>query len=185
MILNAKCFCSYSVISSLLTKIEQTMEYRKIEVFYFSKLHGYFDPPLLDLMPLGGPILHPESTWCYLGFIFNWKLLFQQYINFYANKAISMVKCMKMLGNSSKGLISMQKRQLYRCCVLLIALYSFQLWYYNKAPLAYSLKELRKMQRRVTLCISGAFCTSPTADIKAIAGLIPSHLHLQKLSGRS
>jgi len=98
---------------------------------------------------------------------------------------ISMVKCMKMLGNSSRGLIPMQKRQLYRCCILPIALYSFQLWYYNKAPLAYPLKELRKMQRRVALWILRAFHTSFSLGIEAITGLISIHLYLQKLSGRS
>jgi len=30
----------------------------------------------------------------------------------------------------------------------------------------------------------GAFCTSPTLGVEAITGLIPIHLHLQKLSGR-
>ena len=90
-----------------------------------------------------------------------------------------------MLGNSSRSLIPIQKRQLYRCCVLPIVLYSFQLWYYNKAPLTYPLKELRKIQRRVVLWISGAFFTSSTLDIKAIASLISIHLHFQKLSSRS
>jgi len=90
-----------------------------------------------------------------------------------------MIKYIKILGNSSRDLIPMQKRWLYRYCVLSIALYSFQLWYYNKIPLVYPLKELRKIQRR------DASYTSPTLGIKAIAGLIPIHLYLQKLSGRS
>jgi len=80
-----------------------------------------------------------------------------------------------MLGNSSRSLISIQKQHLYRCCILSIALYGFQLWYYNKAPLTYSLKELRKIQRS---------CISPSAGIEAIVGLTPIHLHLQKLSER-
>lgn len=41
------------------------------------------------------------------------------------------------------------------------------------------------MQRRAVLYISGIFCTSPTLGIKAIAGLIYIHLHLQKLNGKS
>ena len=47
------------------------------------------------------------------------------------NKAISIIKCMKMLDNSSRGLAPIQKRYLYICCVLSIALYSFQLWCYE------------------------------------------------------
>ena len=91
---------------------------------------------------------------------------------------------MKMLRNLLRDLISIQKRLLYRSCILPIALYSFQLWYYNKVPLSYFFKELRKMQRKVILKILGAFCTSPTLGIETIAGLIPIHLYLQKLNSR-
>jgi len=51
--------------------------------------------------------------------------------------------------------------------------------------MAYYLKILGKMQRRAAIWILGAFKTSPSYDIKAIVGLIPIKLHLQKLSGRS
>ena len=89
-----------------------------------------------------------------------------------------------MLGNSTRSLLLHQKQLLYRTCVLLITLYSFPLWYYNKASLLYSLKKLRKMQHRAALWILGAFHTSPTLENKAIASLISIHLHLQKLSRR-
>ena len=100
------------------------------------------------------------------------------------NKVLSTVKCMKMHRNLSRGLTPIQKQLLYRSYVLLIILYGFQLWYYNKAPLAYLLKELRKMQRRATIWIFGAFRISSSLSIKAVVGLIPIHLHLQKLSSR-
>jgi len=46
----------------------------------------------------------------YLGFFFNQKLMFHHYIDFYTNKAISTIKCMKMLGNLLKGLVLFQKK---------------------------------------------------------------------------
>ena len=95
-----------------------------------------------------------------MGFIFDRKLTFHQHI------------------------IPSQKHLLYRCCVLPIALYGFQLWFYNHMPLVYPLKTLGKMQRRASIWILVAFKTSPTEGIKAIAGLIPIKLHLQKLRGR-
>jgi len=107
--------------------------------------------PSLDLSPLGGPILYPKESWRYLGFIFDRKLSFWHHINFYSNKAISMVKCMKILENSVRGLNPHQKQLLYRSCILPMALYSFQLWYYNKAPLSYLLKMLGKIQRKVAI----------------------------------
>ena len=44
---------------------------------------------------------------------------------------------------------------------------------------------LAAMQRKAALWILGAFRTSPTGGIEALAGLIPIHLHLKKLVKRS
>ena len=96
-----------------------------------------------------------------------------------------MVKCMKLLGNLIQGINPIQKRLLYRCCVLSIALYGFQLWFYNKAPLSYPMKILRKMQRRAAIWILGAFKMSPTEELETIVGLISIKLHLHKLASRS
>ena len=130
-------------------------------------------------------MLYSKDTWKYLGFIFNRKLLFHQHIDFYFNKVISTVKCMKILGNSVRGLVPHQKYLLYKSYILLIALYGFQLWYYNKAPLSCPLKMLGKIQRKAAIWILGAFKTFPSSSIEAIVGLIPINLHLQKLSERS
>ena len=124
---NANLFYSYNIILFLLMRFGLVIEYDKMEIFYFSRLHGTFNPHLLDLTSFGRPTLLPKHIWKYLGFIFDRKLLFWAHIDFYANKTISTIKCMKMLGNLTRGLISLQKRQLYRCCILPIALYSFQL----------------------------------------------------------
>ena len=129
--------------------------------------------------------MRSKDLWRYLGFIFDRKLLFHKHINFYANKAISTVKCMKLLGNSSRGINPLQKRLLYRCCILPIVLYGFQLWYYNKALLSYHMKILDKMQRRAAIWILGAFKTLSSAGIEAIAGIIPIKFHLQKIAKRS
>ena len=40
---------------------------------------------------------------------------------------------------------------------------------------------LTVMQYKATLWILGAFHTSPTGRIEALAGFIPIHLHLKKL----
>ena len=124
---NANLFCSYNVILSLLTKFDLVIKYNKTKVFHFSRSHKVFNPPPLDLSPLGRLHLLPKTTWKYLGFIFDHKLSFWDHIDLYINKAISTVKCMKMLGNSTRELIPLQKQYLYRCCTLPIALYGFQL----------------------------------------------------------
>jgi len=124
---NSQLFCSYNVLTRLLDKFGLTIEHTKTETFHFNRSHGTFNLSSLDLSSIGGPILRPKDSWKYLEFIFNWKLTFHQHIDFYLNKAISMVKCMNLLGNSSRGVNPIQKRLLYRCCILPIALYRFQL----------------------------------------------------------
>ena len=96
---NYLLFCSYNIASILLKKFRLIIEYAKTEVFHFSRLDGILNPLLLDLSTLGGLILHSKETWKYLGFIFDRKLSFHPHINFYANKAISTIKYMKILSN--------------------------------------------------------------------------------------
>jgi len=182
---NSWLFCSYNVMTNLLDKFGLIVEHLKTEVFHFSRLHGPFNPFPLNLLPLGGLILFSKNSWKYLGFIFNRKLTFHQHVNFYFNKALLSVKCMKLLGNSSYGITLLQKCLLYRCCILPIVLYSFQLWFYHHAPLSYPLKVLEKMQRRAVIWILGVFKIFLSEGIEAIVGLIPIKLHLQKLGGRS
>jgi len=98
---NSHLFCSYNILSKLLDSFGLVIEHSKTEIFHFSRSQGIFNPPPLDLSPLGGPILRPKDSWRYLGFIFDQKLSFHKHIDHYANKAISTVKCMKLLGNSS------------------------------------------------------------------------------------
>jgi len=80
-----------------------------MEVFYFSRSYGLFDPLLLDLNILGGSILCSKEIWHYLGFIFDTKLTFWQHINFYTNKMLLTIKYIKILRNLSRNLISTQK----------------------------------------------------------------------------
>ncbi|KAF5363361.1 hypothetical protein D9756_000876 [Leucocoprinus leucothites] len=92
---------------------------------------------------------------------------------------------MGMLGNSTCSLLPLQKRLLYRSCVIPVATYGFRLWYFEGARNKALLKSLSSMQRRAALWITGAFHTSPSGGIESIAGLIPIHLHLRKLAIRS
>ena len=54
---NSYFLYSYHIISSLFKQFRLILEHRKIKVFHFSRLHGVFDPPPLDLTLLEGPIL--------------------------------------------------------------------------------------------------------------------------------
>ena len=73
---NTNLFCSYNIMFSLLSKFGLIMEYRKTEVFHFSRSQEAFNPLPLDLSTLEGPILLSKELWWYLRFIFNRKLSF-------------------------------------------------------------------------------------------------------------
>jgi len=122
---NSILFCSYNTVSNLLLKFGFIVEHSKTKFFHFTRLYSSFNLSLLDLSSIGSPILCPKNSWKYLCFIFDKKLLFYQHIDFYSNKTISTVKCMKILENSVQDLNPYQKYFLYRSCVLLIALYRF------------------------------------------------------------
>jgi len=70
-VLYSQLFCSYNILSGLLDKFGLNIEHSKTEKFHFNRSHGTFNPPPLDLLPIGGPVLCSKSSWKYLGFIFN------------------------------------------------------------------------------------------------------------------
>jgi len=63
-------------------------------------------------------------------------------------------------------------------------LYRFNLWFFKGAPIVKNINELKKMQQKAALWITGAFRTSPSDGIKDIAGLILITLHIHNLNGR-
>ena len=76
-----------------------------MKVFHFSRSHGVFNSSPLNSLEIGSLLLISRDIWKYLGFIFDRKLSFHQHIDFYANKAILTVKYIKILRNSTRGLI--------------------------------------------------------------------------------
>ena len=51
---NSQLYCSYNVLSKLLDSFSLIIEHSKTEIFHFSKSQGFFNPPPLNLSPLGG-----------------------------------------------------------------------------------------------------------------------------------
>jgi len=54
---NLHLFYSYNILSKLLDSFGLVIEHSKTEIFHFSRAQGIFNPPSLNLLPLGGPIL--------------------------------------------------------------------------------------------------------------------------------
>ena len=59
---NTNLFFSYNIILSLLLKFSLIVEHGKTDAFHFSRLHGTFDSPPLNLSPIRGPLLLPKKT---------------------------------------------------------------------------------------------------------------------------
>jgi len=131
---NSFLLCSYNIISKILIDAGLIMEHSKTELFYFTRAR-HPPNPSINLSSVGGSVISPKPIWRYLGFYFNHKLNFNYHTHFYAMKCLSTLSTMKMLGNSSRGLLPIQKRLLYKTCVLPIVLYGFQLWFFKGAPI--------------------------------------------------
>ncbi|CAA7265984.1 unnamed protein product [Cyclocybe aegerita] len=129
--------------------------------------------PSLDLgyaLHTGTSPLKPKTYWRYLGFYFDHRLTFHEHVRYYATKAFTTVQA---IGASSID------------CVVPIATYGYCLWYFNGARNKGAMNQLKWMQRKAALWIMGAFRTSPTGSLEALAGLIPVHLMLKKLATRA
>jgi len=59
---NSLLFCSYNVISNLLSKFGLIVEHSKIKVFHFSRSHGLFNSPPLNLSSISSPILYHKKS---------------------------------------------------------------------------------------------------------------------------
>jgi hypothetical protein len=65
---------------------------------------GASNNPPIDLgfaLFMGDSLLCPKPIWQYLGFYFAWVLSFKEHVWFYSTKALTTVKALGMLGNSS------------------------------------------------------------------------------------
>ena len=56
-ILNSCLYCSYNILTNLLKKFGLVVEHSKTEIFHFNRSYSTFNPPPLNLSPLGGNIL--------------------------------------------------------------------------------------------------------------------------------
>lgn len=124
---------NYNVLIKLLNKFGFIIKYLKTEIFYFNRSYKFFNSFSLDFSTIEGSTLCFKNSWKYLRFIFDKKLTFYQHINYYSNKAILIIKCININ------------------IIYSITLYSYQLWFYNKAFLLYHMKILGKIQRKTVI----------------------------------
>ncbi|CAA7269042.1 unnamed protein product [Cyclocybe aegerita] len=178
---------AYKIIYLLFVAFALVLEHDKTELFHFSRRRDAYNPSLdLGYAPhTGATPLKPKTYWRYLGFYFDRGLTFHEHVRYYTTKAFTTVQAMRMLRNSTRGLSPKQRRLLYRSCVVPIATYGYRLWYFDGARNKGAMNQLKRMQRKAALWITGAFRTSPTGGLEALAGLIPVHLMLKKLATRA
>ena len=149
----------YFVVTTLCPKSSSTL----VSSWNIARQNSSTSPELATPQPLHrpvisrGPVISPKLIWRYLGFLFDHKLNFHYHTHYYMTKCLSTLSAMKILENSSQGLFPIQKQLLYRICILPIALYRFQLWFFKGIPIIRNMTELTKIQQRAALWITGAF----------------------------
>ena len=58
---NSHLFCSYNILSKLLDSFGLIIKHSKTEIFHFSRSQGTFNPPPLDLSPIGDQHYDPKT----------------------------------------------------------------------------------------------------------------------------
>ena len=106
-------------------------------------------------------------------------------MKFYANRTFSLGTCLRLLGNSSRGLNLVYKWRLYLSNIFPIMTYGCQMW---MNPMLKGQKDLVKplLTAHYNACrwITGAFRTTPLGSLDVLAGLIPIWHQLLKLQKR-
>jgi len=150
---NAVLKQAYAILFILFAVLGLVLEHDKTELFHFDRCHSDHNLPLdLGYAPYtGNRLLTPKTYWGYLGFYFDRKLLFTEHVRYYATKSFSTVQAMGMLGNSTQGLPPLEKRLLYRACILPIATYGFRLWFFKGTKNKTTFKILTQMQCKAAL----------------------------------
>jgi hypothetical protein len=175
---------AYTYITTLFTEFGLVMEHSKTELFNFAKKPGDPNPPIdLGVEPFTGDHpLSPKTTWRYLGVFFDRALTFKDHVKIYSARAYSSAKCIKILGNSARGLLPPHKRLLYISAVIPIATYGLRCWYRpGTRGFITNTKTFNQMHRSASLWITGAFKTTPSGAALALAGLTPMHNILKRL----
>ncbi|CAA7268141.1 unnamed protein product [Cyclocybe aegerita] len=102
---------AYKIIYLLFVAFALVLEHDKTELFHFSRRRDAYNPSLdLGYAPhTGATPLKPKTYWRYLGFYFDCGLTFHEHVRYYATKAFTTVQAMRMLGNSTRGLLPKQR----------------------------------------------------------------------------
>lgn len=138
-------------------------------------------PPPPPLTLPGGVILRSTPVWRILGFFFDPQLTFRAHVRFYANKALSTLNALPLLGNSVRGINPTNKRRLFIACIRPLLTYGCNVWFNPQRKQTTLFEPLRRAQNLGARWITGAFRTTPSSAASHLAGLIPFHLHVKKL----
>src|SRR5206468_3051500 len=83
----------------------------------FKKAYSGPLPSITIPSPNSSPIvIPPKDVWRYLGIFFDRYLTFKHHVNYYTIKATSSTNALPLLGNSTRGILSIHKRLLYISC---------------------------------------------------------------------
>ncbi|KAI0056317.1 hypothetical protein BV25DRAFT_1772591, partial [Artomyces pyxidatus] len=94
----------------------------KTEFIHFSRKRGGLDNPPAITLPsaagIGTFTVQPCPVLRYLGVFFDSKLTFRKHVETMANRAMSTIRGLQVLGNSVRGMSLINLRTLYRTVVV-------------------------------------------------------------------
>lgn len=173
-----------------------TFDPSKSELIHFSRKRKdkNNNPPVLtNEFPITANLKQPYVKW--LGIHFDRKLTFKEHACIQAAKALRVVKALRSMGNTERGVSPLLTRQVICSCALSIAHFGSTTWWPGKTRLqgrqtvsnrvGIHLKMIDKVYTAAARVILPVFRTTPTAVLLRESGLAPAEITLESLSRKA
>ncbi|KAI1793216.1 hypothetical protein LXA43DRAFT_886410, partial [Ganoderma leucocontextum] len=125
----------YELITTTLSRSGLLLKHEKTEVMHFvhtanAAQHLHIKTPII--LPGLPQLVVPSNQLRHLSFWLDAHLSWKFHVNWYVHRATTTTITSRMLGSSTRGLLTDQRRQLYISCVLPVLTYGCQVWYREK-----------------------------------------------------
>jgi hypothetical protein len=169
---------AYTTVDVWLKGVGLASDPEKAELQHHSwRRDGGYSPTITLPGPDGQSFtLAAKSTICWLGVLFDRKLMFDQHARHLTCRARTSVNGAQMLANTVRGLSQGHLRTLYRACVLPVLTYAAPVWWRGRKR---HLHALQKVQNEALRHMCGAFRTTPVRALEVDAAIMPLKHHIE------
>lgn len=172
------------VISPWLAEHGLAADPAKCELMHFTTRRRDKELPTIRLDMSNGETIEvaPLKLMRWLGVYFDPKLLFNEHVKKVTEKAMKAAHSLRLLGNTTQGLVQRHLRQLYIACVRPIMTYGSPVWWTGKKAHE---AQLTKVQNESLRLVCAVFRTTPQMAMEVDASIPPIRIQLDYIQQTS